>query len=75
MSRPRWASPPADCIVVEDSPVGVAAGAAAGMTVIGFVGGSHAGPRLGQHLATAGARAVIADMRALKSTVVELRGW
>ena len=35
---------PADCIVVEDSPVGVAAGVAAGMTVIGFVGGSHAGP-------------------------------
>jgi HAD superfamily hydrolase (TIGR01509 family) len=67
--------PPADCIVVEDSPVGVAAGAAAGMTVIGFVGGSHAGPRLGQHLVTAGARAVITDMRALKSTIIDLRGW
>ena len=40
---PRCASQPRDCIVVEDSPVGVAAGVAAGMTVIGFVGGSHAG--------------------------------
>ena len=38
--------PPADCIVVEDSAVGVAAGVAAGMTVIGFIGGSHAGNRL-----------------------------
>ena len=37
---------PSDCIVVEDSPVGVAAGVAAGMTVIGFVGGSHAGRQL-----------------------------
>ena len=32
---------PRDCIVVEDSAVGVAAGVTAGMTVIGFVGGSH----------------------------------
>jgi HAD superfamily hydrolase (TIGR01509 family) len=67
--------PPNDCIVVEDSPVGVAAGAAAGMTVIGFVGGSHAGPQLGHHLSVAGARAVISDMRALKSTIIDLRGW
>jgi HAD superfamily hydrolase (TIGR01509 family) len=66
---------PADCLVVEDSPAGVAAGVAAGMTVIGFVGGSHAGNRLGQHLHYAGARAVISDMRALKGTVVDLRGW
>ncbi|HEY5218056.1 MAG TPA: HAD-IA family hydrolase, partial [Pseudolabrys sp.] len=66
---------PRDCIVVEDSPVGVAAGVAAGMTVIGFVGGSHAGSRLGNHLRGAGATAVISDMRALKSTIIELRGW
>jgi len=67
--------PPGDCIVVEDSPVGVAAGVAAGMTVIGFVGGSHAGPQLTHHLRAAGARAVINDMRALKSTIIDLRGW
>ena len=66
---------PADCIVVEDSAVGVAAGVAAGMTVVGFVGGSHAAGSLGAQLRTAGARTVITDMRALKSTVVELRGW
>jgi HAD superfamily hydrolase (TIGR01509 family) len=66
---------PADCIVVEDSVVGVAAGAAAGMTVIGFVGGSHAGSELAGQLRAAGARAVIFDMRALKSTIIDLRGW
>lgn len=66
---------PGECIVVEDSPVGVAAGVAAGMTVIGFVGGSHAGGQLGSHLRSAGARAVISDMRALKGTIIDLRGW
>jgi HAD superfamily hydrolase (TIGR01509 family) len=66
---------PAECIVVEDSSVGVAAGVAAGMRVIGFVGGSHAGAKLGNHLRAAGASAVISDMRALKSTILDLRGW
>ncbi len=75
LASARMRVPPSDCIVVEDSPVGVAAGVAAGMTVIGFVGGSHAGPQLGQHLTNAGARAVINDMRALKSTIIDLRGW
>ena len=66
---------PADCIVVEDSPVGVAAAVAAGMTPIGFVGGSHVHSHLPAQLTAAGARAVIADMRVLKSAVVALRGW
>ena len=66
---------PRNCIVVEDSPVGVAAGVAAGMRVIGFVGGSHAGLKLADHLRTAGACAIITDMRALKGTVIDLRGW
>lgn len=66
---------PQDCIVVEDSPVGVMAAVAAGMRAIGFVGGSHADVRLGDHLRSLGASAVISDMRALKSTVIDLRGW
>jgi HAD superfamily hydrolase (TIGR01509 family) len=64
-----------DCIVVEDAPVGVAAAVAAGMTAIGFVGGSHVHSHLPAQLTAAGARTVIADMRALKATVVALRGW
>jgi HAD superfamily hydrolase (TIGR01509 family) len=66
---------PADCIVVEDSAPGIAAAAAAGMTPIGFVGGNHAAGRLVSDLRAAGARTVIADMRALKSTINDLRGW
>ena len=66
---------PSECVAVEDSAVGVAAAAAAGMKVVGFAGGSHAGPALGNHLRAAGAHAVIADMRALQSTVIDLRGW
>jgi HAD superfamily hydrolase (TIGR01509 family) len=66
---------PSKCIVVEDSPAGIAAATAAGMTSIGFIGGSHTGPNLGAYLTSAGARVVIADMRALKSTVIALRGW
>jgi beta-phosphoglucomutase-like phosphatase (HAD superfamily) len=67
--------PPSDCIVVEDSPAGVSAATAAGMTAIGFVGGSHADARLGEQLILAGARAIVADLRHLKGTVVALRGW
>ena len=66
---------PADCIVVEDSAAGVAAAYAAGMTPIGFVGGSHADASTGENLMAAGARTVIADMRSLKGTVIALRGW
>ena len=64
-----------DCIVIEDSPAGVTAATAAGMTAIGFVGGSHASAQLGEQLTRAGARAIVADLRHLKSTVVSVRGW
>src|SRR5262249_17139378 len=64
-----------DCIVIEDSPAGVTAATAAGMAAIGFVGGSHASPQLGEQLTRAGARAIVADLRHLKGTVVALRGW
>jgi HAD superfamily hydrolase (TIGR01509 family) len=66
---------PATCIVVEDSAPGVAAAAAAGMTPVGFVGGSQTPGKLARDLVAAGALTVIADMRALKSTITDLRGW
>jgi HAD superfamily hydrolase (TIGR01509 family) len=71
----RMGISPTDCIVVEDSPAGVAAATAAGMSPIGFVGGSHADAGLGEQLRAAGACSIIADLRHLKSTVVALRGW
>src|SRR4029078_7808742 len=43
---------PGTCIVVEDSPVGVTAGVAAGMTVIGFAGASQAGSDTSDQLRT-----------------------
>lgn len=66
---------PADCIVVEDSVPGVRAAVAAGMTAIGFVGSNAAPGRLVRELVAAGARTVIADMRALKGAIIDLRGW
>lgn len=66
---------PRECVVVEDSAVGVSAAVAAGMKVVGFAGGSHAGAGLGKHLRAAGAHAVVTDMRALHGTVIDLRGW
>ncbi len=71
----RMKADPSDCIVIEDSPAGVAAATSAGMTAIGFVGGSHAGATLGQDLMAAGAHTIVADMRHLKGTVVALRGY
>jgi len=66
---------PAQCIVVEDSAPGVAAANAPGMTPIGFVGGSQTPGKLASELLSTGARTVVADMRALKNTISDLRGW
>jgi len=56
---------PARCIVVEDSTAGVQAARAAGMTVLGFTGGSHCGPGHAERLLALGARACFADMAEL----------
>jgi HAD superfamily hydrolase (TIGR01509 family) len=66
---------PADCVVVEDSAAGIVAALAAGMTPIGFVGGNPVPGRLARDLHAVGARTVIADMRALKGAITDLRGW
>ena len=59
----RMNADPRDCVVVEDSRAGVAAGRAAGMRVLGFTGGSHCPPDHGDRLREAGADAVFDDMR------------
>jgi len=50
--------PPKECLVVEDSTNGVRADCAAGMTVWGFTGGSHADDALKERLLKAGAAEV-----------------
>lgn len=54
------AADPARCVVIEDSPYGVTAAVAAGMTPVGFVGGGHARPELAGRLLAAGAADVVA---------------
>jgi HAD superfamily hydrolase (TIGR01509 family) len=64
--------PPAHCIVIEDAVRGVMAGHAAGMRVIGFAGGAHAGPALAADLRAAGAEVVIGAMHELPAVVRRL---
>ena len=64
-----FALKPANCIVIEDSTLGIRAAAAAGMKTIGFAGASHATIELARQLKTAGANIVIAAMSDLPSAV------
>jgi len=68
----RLATAPGRCLVVEDSPAGIDAAVAAGMTAIGFSGGGHCGPEHGARLLMRGAAVVIADMRKLPTAIANL---
>ncbi|NML35314.1 HAD family phosphatase [Paraburkholderia sp. G-4-1-8] len=62
---------PGACLVVEDSVTGVSAAAAAGMAVLGFIGGGHASDAQIDRLHAAGARHVFDDMRQLPDLVAQ----
>ncbi len=63
---------PARCLVIEDSVAGVAAGRAAGMTVLGFHGGSHCTAGHADLLRAAGAAVTFNDMRELPELVARM---
>ena len=60
---------PARTVVIEDSVSGVVSGVSAGMTVFGFVGGSHCVAGDGDKLRAAGATVVFDDMRRLPELI------
>ncbi|MFL5269045.1 MAG: HAD family hydrolase [Stellaceae bacterium] len=68
----RLATAPDCCLVIEDSPAGIDAALSAGMTPIGFCGGSHCGPEHAARLQARGAVLVIVDMRQLADAMAKL---
>ena len=63
---------PEDCIVIEDSLAGVAAGRAAGMTVVGFAGGGHCLAGHDARFRAAGAEVVLTQMADLPTVLARL---
>ena len=64
--------PPSQCLVLEDSVTGVTAAVAAGMTVLGFIGGGHIAPGQEARLKAAGAHVVFNDMASLPALVAAM---
>jgi beta-phosphoglucomutase-like phosphatase (HAD superfamily) len=63
---------PKNCLVIEDTTLGIQAGFAAGMTVFGFVGGSHCDEAYVAHLKKTGVKTVFNQMNKLSTLIANL---
>jgi HAD superfamily hydrolase (TIGR01509 family) len=68
----RRTTAPDRCLVIEDSPAGIDAALTAGMTAIGFCGGSHCVPEHRARLQEHGAALVMDDMHELATAMAKL---
>ena len=72
LAAARMGVAPADCLVIEDSEMGVAAGRAARMRVVGFTGGRHTDPTHADRLLAAGAALTVDAMAKLPAVIARM---
>nr|WP_226898562.1 HAD family hydrolase [Mangrovicoccus algicola] len=73
LAAARMGADPAACVVIEDSPAGLRAAAAAGMRAVAFTGGGHAGPaRLRETVANCAPAAIIGKMEDLPAILRQI---
>ena len=72
LAAERLSAHPAACIVIEDSPGGIRAARAAGMTAIGLCAAAHLPPNHAEALRTAGAHHIAANWHDVQAIVKPL---
>ncbi len=68
----HFSAHPKNCLVIEDTTLGIQAGLAAGMTVFGFAGGSHCDEAYVARLKKTGIKTVFNEMNELSNLIANL---